>query len=309
MNRRVSNAQSNVRKWTKTVQTIEFEIDESQSMVAEAQAKLPGARVEKERMDAEWLPQEVKCLATIDEHDAKKNNFLLECIPSWYPKSCEKVCIELTAKQGCGVVEGTSAGDATGRGGPEITCNPPTKSWIKSAGFISNTGERPKAQCSRIEESQKQAHLQNILKAGWVRRGKPSGFGMNRKLWMALESGTPARSATLRFFFEGKENPAAGEWTEKFITLWDALEVNPNSRIGTFDQCMTLKHNYDGRKTNYHDKDILICADESGEAGAEDIKSWIEAIKPLIGVAPGWSAADVSSSDDAAASDDASSSE
>lgn len=214
----------------------------------EWEGKAQGLRSVKETMDEEWLPQSEGCFSTYNAYQSGKAGSVAACAPNFYPNSCERQCVELQSKDGCGVVEGTRPGAVTGSGGISVPCEPPQPSWILTP-FTYNSVEveSQTAQCERIEENQKSRYAQRLLKTGWLWK---KGDLRWQKRFFVLESGDDVRSALLRYWDEDpSKNSKADEREGKGIILHDAKSVKEKDGKARYnfkhgEECFKLYHFY-----------------------------------------------------------------
>lgn len=282
-NSQVNSASNELARATKRVPQLKQELRETELELYHWRAEEPGLRHAKETMDRKWLPQKSKCQTTYADYKNGKAKAVSKCAPTYYPASCEKVCVELQAEDGCGIIEGTRPNDDTGGGGIEVTCAPPQPSWILGP-FTYGSREQPGKQCERIQANQHAQYAQTILKTGWLwKKGRVGGWD---KRFYVMESGDAVRSAVLRYW---REDPTkisnAEERAGKGIILRDATGVKVKS--GTHygfengEECFKLYHFYrDFRFCTVTSEDEGVA--RKGGASTYDRDQWIELLEQSI---------------------------
>jgi len=256
--------------------------------LARKQARLSEA---KERMAAEWLPQKNACNENAHAYETGRNLHVQDCAPRFYDQSCEKACIEKTAKEaGCGVIEGSKPEDGLASGGLEVSCRPPQPSWILSP-YTYGAQPNETDQCERITANQKPWYAQKILKKGWLQKKGDSIFsGLDGNTWdkryFVLEGGDEVRSSVLRYFTKDPIRVAGfSQWKDiqredKAIILWDAKGIQPGpvDNYGWEDGslCFQLEHFY---------RDYKLCVfsdDGSGKSVSEHRDEWMALLEQAV---------------------------
>jgi len=262
-----------------------------ESQLRSWQSQAPGLKAAKETMDEEWLPQKNGCFTTYADYKSGKAGSVSACAPNFYEASCERQCVELQARDGCGVLEGTRPGAVTGSGGISVPCAPPQPSWILTPfTYDSVKVEGHTEQCARIEENQKPHYAQRLLKTGWLwKKGRVNGWD---KRFFVLESGDGVRSALLRYFDKDPARFAdADEREGKGIILHDALRLKEKGgthyNFKNGEECFKLYHFYrDYRfcvvvKEGVEDMDVKE-ASSSADQAAQERDDWLRLLGEQI---------------------------
>jgi len=238
-------------------------------------------RTKTEKED-EWGRSRTDCESFYTEYTVGLRKAMEKQAPEFYAQSCEKVCMDFAANQGCGVVEGNTVPqggkDVTGTGQVRPKCNPPSLSWIMAPySYIPEEEMTDEArlqleteQCRRIFSEQKPSRAQKIRKTGslWKRERLWRRW---RQRYFVLEGGDSARSGVLRYWRDVSQD----ERFNQGIILWDAKSIKRKSggRYGWRDgtECFKLYHFY---------RDYRLCAE--GRNGTTEVNEWVELIEKEI---------------------------
>lgn len=225
----------------------------------------------KADQEANWLPQKSMCYSKYQEIEEVKKEHMRKCAPSYYDRSCEKVCIEST-QEGCGVVEGTRPISEFLHGGVRSTCKPPARSWINGPWTWESDIEHPSKQCQRILDHQRVHYAQKTLISGWLsKQGRVNGW---KKRYFALESGDEVRTAILRYWYaDPRTDPKARERYSKSTIMWDAKNVKHKSYGWSDSNCLKIYHFYGKQR---------YCVPDSEGNAKEKRDSWVSLLKRAI---------------------------
>jgi hypothetical protein len=198
---------------------------------------LPGLEEAEKTAGGIWTPKADHCEVQMKKYVDDQTEFVRTCTPTHYPKSCEKECLELSQKEaGCGVYEGSSVGDNTGRGGVQLTCRPPQKSWIHGPWTYGAEEEGTGRQCGRFGQLKHVA--QTVLKKG-VMQKKGRWWGWRDRFFF-LESGDQVHSGILYYYeHDPATHPNQIPRHDKKIILWDAKHC-----VTSGWSCLTISHFY-----------------------------------------------------------------
>jgi len=228
--------------------------------------------------EAKWSSQKVACHETEQTYAAYRDPFMASCIPSYYPRSCERACVDAQVGNGCGVMEGASSGSGTRASsdkyltGLTADCAPPQPSWVM-APVTYDASAQDIQQCARITASQKPQYAQRILKTGWLmKEGRSQSF--DRRFFI-FESGDQVKSARLRYFdsSEAVELPTGESNPEKDIILWHAKGVKKKDYPNVAPSGACFKLYLDTR-------DYRFCVVAS--SSQQDRDEWVELIQSAL---------------------------
>lgn len=284
----VTAAESHIQDGLRHIRTLEQRLPTFQQALAQANA-IAAFRLQRQETAAnEWLPQEEHCGEVVAEAAGARSRFMTVCPQRYYDRSCEKACIEIQRQgdHGCGVIEGSEDGDATGKGGVEVTCEPPAPSWIMSPYSGGNPRPNRTEICHRINAEQAVRRTTPVIMSGWMQKSGYHiwSFGSHRRFFV-LESGNGVRSAVLRKW-NGPPTGDGVEHTNKGIIMWDAEEVSVGETSDS-QACFEIKHYFRGRRTSWLSSGtthtMCLTREEYPDSNLAELRDeWVAKLQPTL---------------------------
>jgi len=280
----VTRMQQEIQQLDQRQRQLDQEKNQKEQQLRSAQNLEPGLRQSLQERSDIWLPVETECRAIYAEYTEKHRAWMLEDVPKFYSRSCERACLESSLKDaGCGVMEGVLPGDIYRVGfsdlnpGLRAICAPPFASFVRTPVKYGATAESETDMCGRIfsNAGQRPRRTQRIvLNSTLVKRERL--WRRWRARWFVFENGNQVRSAQMRYWHGHPSEPTAIERGVKAIIVWDARSVEPvagNYRWKDGSECFRLVHFY----RTFH-----LCVPGSYQNAADIRDSWVEWIKQSI---------------------------
>jgi len=279
-------AHDELQQWQTALEGHQESVNRHRLVLAQSYQNFGPASHLRSAMEAEWLPREQHCHQVYRTVMSARNANMQACAPHFYDQSCEKACVEIqrSGEHGCGVFEGSQYGDTFERGGVEVTCSPPSPSWIKSPSNYGGSAQVNSAeQCGRINAEQHARATTSPMLSAWLTRPGTSWWNGDKRRFYVLESGNGVRTSVLRSF-DGAL-PDGTEETNLSINMWDAEEVTATETTRE-RACFEIKHRYDGRDNSWQRRGTTetICAtrDDSHGDMARTRDLWVSTLQGLL---------------------------